>query len=272
MPQTIGGGGGVSFMGFGGAYWNATPGAHSVYVSVTYTDGSTGQASATCTVVAPTVNSFSVTYGPTEWAGLPTGDNTGTAFSSGMTFSASLTAPQSAGGKINVIQMVSANSSEINQTVSGGQATHTMTTPGAVLDNVPNWTQPTDPGYVDPSWGASVGANGTASLPGTATDSPTLGWKWGPTTETATLDVRMDVTFQDYLVYQPSGGIWVQIAVTPSYTASGEEKYVGGQGWQQVAAPSPAQEAALQGNPSLGFVQWSDYVHPKYDTWTPIPT
>ena len=260
--------GGVWYDSFS-PYWNATPGNHTISVSVTYTNGTQGQASMTVSVAAPTVNSFTVNFGPTQWA--TRGGVTG--FYSLMTYAASVTVvPNYIGGNIGLIQTINAADSEINQTISGGQAPHNVTTPGAVLDNNPNMTQPTDAGYIYPTSLAAVPPGGQAALPANVNDVPSVYYVWGPKTEVATLDVRMDVTFKDYLVYQAPGGLWVQLAETPNYTESGEEKWVPGTGWTQVAAPSPANATPLQGNSSLGFVAWTDYYANKYNSWTPTPT
>ena len=89
----------------------------------------------------------------------------GTGFQSLMKYSGSVSVPISVGGQIAVIQTIDSNSSEVNELIAGGQATHTLATPGDVLDNVPSLTQPTDPGYLLLNTAIPMQANGTATLP-----------------------------------------------------------------------------------------------------------
>ncbi len=94
-------GGSVGYDSFS-PFWNATPGKHTISVSITYSDGTKGNASITVNVAQPTFNSFSVIFGRTEWAG----NKTSGLIQTHMTYAASVTAPANQGGQIRICQKI----------------------------------------------------------------------------------------------------------------------------------------------------------------------
>lgn len=263
VTHTWGGGSvGTDTVGF---YWNATPGNHTVSVSVTYSDGSTGSASQTVSIAQPTVNSFKVNLGANSWQ---LGVNNGRdGFQGFFNWDASVTVPANnatggpVGGNIAIIQKTSVDNHFTNQTNTGAKVDHAFNTGGFVLDNDPAYLNATDPGYliIDSSTPVQPGATGV--IPASVSDTVIASYLLAAN-EVGTLNVKESYQFIDYLVFRPSGGIWVELAETGTFTLSGDEVWNGpfnNTGSWQTISVAPNQAATVPGNPTLGFVAWQGW-------------
>lgn len=252
-----------------GMFWDDRPGGHAVSVDITYPDGRTEKLSATANVIQPIVRSFWVSYGPTEWIG--------TGFATKILYGATVIVPEGVCGDIAIIQTRIGRNEMVNLTKEGAQATHTMITPGAVLDCNPISLVKTAQGTHFPNHSrlflsTEVPEDGVATLPCGRHDRPLALMGIDAETEVGCLSIRFENTFKDHLVYRAPEGVWVRIAETTEYTVSGSAKWVGSftnGRWEQVSSPSPASPTTIKGNSSLGWVRWNDCAPPKYTRWNP---
>jgi len=249
-------------------FWDTTPGNHTVSVSVVYDDDSTGTASITVPVAAPTVNYFRVNFAKAQLFqhGYPGGMVAIPA--PGITYSASVTAPViGQGGSIAIIQTVTARVDNWNyDPLQNKNIDHVLTTNGNyVLDNDPSATGDNDDdGYLLKltTTYVSSGATGLFTCPG---DSPAYGsGRTSAGYECTKYTVRYE--FKDYLVYN-AGGIWVEIAETSKTLLFGGDMTFVNETTGYTPGPSGTDgqlQPRLAGGPlpwtaKLGFVSWENY-------------
>lgn len=277
-PVTVNGG--SSSLQF---YWDASPGAHTVSATVTYAApwSGGGSDSETLTVVAPTVNRLVLDSYPLAWVNDLARDPFGMTMQPGFTLEgqnppgttvrgfslgASVTLPNTANqsGNYGFIQLTS-----MDLTITNNQTgAHTLNTGGLVLDNNSGFRLPTDQGWLGfVSW-YSDPVNPGATVLNTA-------WTTGSPIDVVRLPVRnanvmgnpdppiemkIDVEFEDWLVYRSGNGIWVGIGKVGPLTVSGHQRFdAATKTWVEVAAPTPG---------GLGVVVRGGPVGPQFVTWT----
>ncbi len=266
-------------------FWDNTTGAHTIKVTVTYAApfSGMGTASASVSIVAPTVNSLALDSYPLVWrdslgggfpgftlygAGVPP-----TPTGSGLSPAAEVTLPADAmqSGNYAFIQMAS-----FDYVVTNPQTgNHTLITNGLVLDNNPKFKGPTGQGWLAfESWmsdrvapGATV--SNTAFAPyssmNAAVDAiniiaPTATANGNPDPANEANLILFQVT--DWLVYRSGNGIWVGIGKTGNLSVTGHEKLAGTPPvWSPVGALTPAAFVVIPGGGAgPTFVTWGDFM------------
>lgn len=236
--------------------WDENPGNHQVSALVTYTDNSTDSVGPmTVSIAQPTVNSFTTSAAAIQWGDIP--GPRGDGFFGNMTIAASVSVPAQGAGEIAVIQKVSATLTIVTRSGQNQDVTHAKASAGFVLDDVPNADG--ENAWVDGKTAVASGQTATLSL----VDPPFL----AVTTSANDLGCKSvddQSQYIDYLVYRPTGGIWVKIAEVSAYNASGTATWDGvngpndfANGHWDVTGTSPATNRT--GYPSLGFVSWTNY-------------
>jgi hypothetical protein len=260
-----------------GFYWGNTPGTYSITATATFTDGVTVSDSQSVTVIAPSVNSFTVTSTP--WAWQPDQINqTGFTVQNPITMTASVYIPDSIdganfAGTISLIQKVDMTETVTNF-ISG---VHVIDTHGLVLDTP---TAATDPAghnflyqYQPPLTYISAGSSGSWST----SDIPKSLWNTGVDkasgkNDTA-MDVKTSVTLEDHLVFQPSSGIWVNLATSTPIVMTGEEAFKqnpdGTWSWSDVVASTPSNTTVMATHQDYNIVTWTNWYGNPAITWNP---
>ncbi len=255
---------GVQFAQYGSFYWNYSPNGHGVSAVVTYVDGSQATATGSITLDVPTVNNFTVSQ---TAAVTGQGDNGQPGMSSVLSYSATVTIPEGVGtGQVALIQFVNRNDTLTNTLTAGGLQSHNLNSGGFVLDN----NDMTEAGIFEmPSDTRTDVYAGATSPPlfGAAGDQPGL-YAGSGSDESGTYKIAMSAQFIDYLVYQPGGGIWVEIAQTPAFTVGGTMTWNNDNNvWDQTNM-TPA--STNPGVDTLGFVSWESYEKENPNiVWTP---
>ncbi len=246
-------------------YWDTTVGNHTASVLVTYTDGSTANLSRTIAVAQPTVNAFNVTVAAAKLAPYQNWTNGQVTLNSpGIQYTATVTAPaNSEGGMFGILQKVNDNITITNN------VPHVFNT-GWVLDNQGTagyfWLVQNQTFNVATGTTVSTPAlNGNPPPP--QDNAPAFHAVQSPNSGPCTAYTG-SIQFQDYLVFQPTGGIWVELSQSASYSMNGNATWNAGQnqfvGTASISTPNPAT------TPTLGFVSWNGYA--SNGSYNPIYT
>jgi hypothetical protein len=259
------GGGSVGYDGMS-FYWDATPGEHTIQADVTYSDDSTATVSATVTIDQPTVDNFSVTQTAVTMGTL----NNAQGMSALLGYSATVSTPPDGAGTFALIQKVNRNDSLVNTKTAGGIRSHNLNSAGLVLDNWPG--DSTDAAIFKMPHDTRTDVAGSqtqVALFAGAGDQPGL-YAAAGADESGTYRMILDVQFITYLVYRPTGGIWVEVAETPTYSVDGTMTYDATAAPPQYNLTGGSVADTIPGVPSLGFVSWTSYYsgNPAI-AWTP---
>jgi len=252
------------------SYWGNTPGTYTITATPTFTDGFQAPSqSVTVTVVAPTVNSFTVTSTPFAWMTNP--PDTGFSVTNPITLAASVSVPDlgnpfTSAGTIGLIQKI--NYTETMTNANTGQ--HTFDTKGLVLDTLPTAKDPAGTDYLYVGSSTSIANKATSSF--SVTDTPLAAYHAGTDPATGKFDTALNekatITLEDHLVYQPSGGIWVNLSTANSIVMTGEESYnTTTQKWSDVVPSTPNITAPMPTNQDYNIVTWAGWF--GNTTWSP---
>lgn len=256
------------------AYWNATPGTHTVIVDLAGTSSVRGgwnaQIKSTYNITAPTA-SVQTQFGNTTYQFLfdpRVTDNPGWFLTSfkpgqqGITIDASLSGVADGGGTYGIIQTVNPTSyywdlsGQKNQIYVDSDPNGKVPSSWPLLDNDPN--SPNDP-YYDVVAAGQFQSTWSASDPLHLVDSPRV--------QISTLDsmIKESDSFQDFVMFTPTGGVPVPIAM--NLNSSQDTQYSFGWSWGGTLtwdvdgiSPNPS---GLQ-DPSLS---WMYYTAPTMPTW-----
>lgn len=286
--QSYGGlGGGDGFVG-SSFFWDQNTGVHTVNVTVTYDDGTTGKGSITANVMKPNVISFTNHYQPLQFGsynrpgvtdsyfgfhqGVDGGSNGVSAATPGDQFTATVsTLNLPVGGQFAFIQKINANWSV---TVRGQD--YNRQTSGDVLDQ----GVPDSPLYLGYSSDQIPAGTASASIPaatqyqgtkyqGTVPDAPWLAYDVSPFVPPWT-HIQFNNNFSTYLVYRAPGGIWVALSKV-TWQATGDKTLDPADStWKDTLPPlpgdpaptQPAVEGTANGVNGTSFVSWDNSFDP----------
>ncbi len=223
----------------------------------------------TVTVVAPEVDSFTVTSTP--WAWQPDQSNkVGFTVQQPITIAASVffdSGGTLASASVGLIQKID-RTDTVKNSISG---VPTLDTGGSVLDTLTSATNPNGSDYLYVGSLTSIHDRGSGGFSGS--DYPNTIWNSG--TDKATgkfdyaLDVKTTITLEDHLVFNP-GGICVNLATSSPVVMSGEESYdVNKQQWSDVVAPSPSTTTTVPTHQDYNIVTWTNWYGNPAITWNP---
>jgi hypothetical protein len=133
-----------------GSFWGNTPGTYTITATATFSDGVTKSGSVTVDVIAPAVESFTVTATPWAWQPDQT-NHIGFTCQTPFTMAATVSVPDSAGaanygGEIGLIQKIN-RTYTVTNSISGP---HVIDTSGFVLDTVGTAVDPSGSDYLYP--------------------------------------------------------------------------------------------------------------------------
>jgi len=255
------------------SYWENTPGTYTVTAAVTFLDGVKASGSATVNVIAPTVDSFKVTSTPFIWYA-DQSDHDGFSMLTPITMAATVSVPASVagpnyGGTIALIQKVDRTDTATNL-FSGA---HTESSQGLVLDTKKEFTDPAGLNYLyldSQSQPFGNGQSGSFSV----VDVPNTIYYAGVDKATGkgdfVMDLKVSITLEAHLVFQPTGGIWVNLATDTPIVMTGEEKYDLTTGWYTGTAPTPNGTNNQDTHQDYNNVTWTNWWgNPKLNAWNP---
>ena len=270
----------------GGGGGSGNPGNPTVTVvpTVTYAAPFTGGGTsntATVTVIAPAVTpgKFVIDSNPLVWLTNVNGKGTPGftlqgAITNGFSLGSEVTLPGTANqsSHYGFIQMVNATLTVTNKSVGP----HVLTTNGFVLDNNPQFNLPTDLGWLSfTSWiSRQLNPGDTFSLPAwtkqvngpnSPVDTPRLYAPFGNVAgvDDPPIEMKINIQFYDWLIYQSGSGLWVGIGKTDTLTVTGDEKLDPATNtWSPVGALTPdgPGEIVTGGPAGPTFVTWTGYL------------
>jgi len=257
-----------------GGFWGPKPGNHTVKIGVTFSDGVYMSAAPNVTVIAPTVNSFTVLSMPFVWAD-DQNNRIGFTVKNPIVYQANVSVPDGNpqndySGEIDMIQKVSRQDSETNK-LSG---VHTLGPNGLVLDTRITDTDPQGANYLysDPGVSSKISNGGTGSF--VLYDAPDT--KWVEQIDAAgnvdtIVSRKASITLEPHLVFRPTGGIWVGLRTADQIVMTGEEGWDDtAKKWIVIAAPTPTNSTTVPVHEDYSIVTWTDwYGNPPNHSWNP---